>query len=263
MSSNVPASDQCDTATIRIGPLTLQRLERDGAIALVGAAVAERRKLDLAICNAHTVLLAIDDSSYADTLNRMTLLNDGVGVNLASRMVSGAPFPANLNGTDLIPELLSRIGRPLRLFLLGASQASVEGAARHIADTYPDHEIAGFRNGYFAGEEIDGIIETINAGKVDLLMVAMGNPRQERFITANRDRLDATVCIGVGALFDFMSGSVVRAPKFMRMLGLEWLFRLMQEPGRLGRRYFIGIPRFLLATLRLPRDRDTLGKRPM
>ena len=174
MSSNVSASDQCDNAKIRIGPLTLQRLERNGAIALVGAAVAERRKLDLAICNAHTVLLAIDDSSYADVLNRMTLLNDGVGVNLASRMVSGAPFPANLNGTDLIPELLSRIGRPLRLFLLGASQASVEGAARHIADTYPEHEITGFRNGYFAGEEIDGIIETINAGKVDLLMVRDG-----------------------------------------------------------------------------------------
>ncbi|WP_107988265.1 WecB/TagA/CpsF family glycosyltransferase [Breoghania corrubedonensis] len=231
-------------------------MEREDAIALVRTSVEQGSKLDIAICNAHTVLMALDDNSYVDVLNRMTLLNDGVGVNLASRILSGRGFPDNLNGTDLVPDILANVGVPLRIFLLGASPASLEGAARHIAQAYPHHEIVGCRDGYFAGEDVETIVETINAARADLLLVAMGNPRQERFIVANRERLTPKVCIGVGALFDFLSGSVARAPRFFRTMGLEWLFRFLQEPRRLGRRYFIGIPRFLLATLRFPRQRN-------
>ncbi|MDJ0930997.1 WecB/TagA/CpsF family glycosyltransferase [Breoghania sp.] len=137
MLSNVNASNRPDIATIQIGPLTLQRLERENAIALIGTAVGQRRKLDVAICNAHTVLLALDDPDYANVLNRMTLLNDGVGVNLASRLVCGHGFPANLNGTDLVPDILATLDIPLRVFLLGASPTSLEGAAKILRRPIP------------------------------------------------------------------------------------------------------------------------------
>ncbi|MDJ0930998.1 WecB/TagA/CpsF family glycosyltransferase [Breoghania sp.] len=103
-------------------------------------------------------------------------------------------------------------------------------------------------------DDVEEVIETINAAQADLLLVAMGNPLQEHFIMANWERLNPTVCIGVGALFGFMPGAVVRALGFVRTLGLEWLFRFLQEPRRLARRYCIGIPRFLLAALRLRRQ---------
>ncbi|WP_208995859.1 WecB/TagA/CpsF family glycosyltransferase [Pannonibacter tanglangensis] len=213
-----------------------------------------RLKMDIGICNANTVLQAMDSPAYARTLSRMTLFNDGIGVDIANRALTGAPFPANLNGTDLVPFILHTIGLPLRIYLLGAKPEPVARAAEHIEDNYPGHHVAGFRDGYFGPDELDDVIADINAAKADLLLVGMGNPRQEQFIVDNRARLNPTVCIGVGALFDFMSGEVVRAPQVLQAAGLEWLFRLMQEPRRLGKRYTIGIYRFLAAVYRLRQE---------
>ncbi|ADZ72329.1 WecB/TagA/CpsF family glycosyltransferase [Polymorphum gilvum] len=241
-SPGVPAG----TEVVQIGPLGLNKLTRAQAVDLVRTAILLRRKADFAICNAHTALLAIDDPAYAETLGRMILLNDGIGVDIASRILTGSGFPANLNGTDFVPDLLASIGVPLRIYLLGARPASVEGTARHLSQTYPQHEVVGHRDGYFGEAERPAVIDAVNAARADLLLVAMGNPLQERFIADNRDRLAPTVCMGVGALFDFLSGEVVRAPKPVQAMGLEWLFRLLQEPRRLGRRYTVGVVRFLL-----------------
>eukprot|EP00903_Cladosiphon_okamuranus_P000956 g954.t1 len=236
--------------TARIGPFAIARLHLEEAVSLVRTSVEQRAPLDIAICNAHTVLTALDTPEYAETLKKMTLLNDGIGINLASRFLEGRPFPANLNGTDLLPSVLAGIGIPLRIYLLGAREDQVRGAMQHIETTYPDHQVVGCRNGFFRDEETAGICAEINATRPDLLLVAMGNPRQEFFITQNRDQLTVPVAVGVGALFDFMSGAVFRAPGFVRKAGLEWLFRLLQEPRRLFHRYVIGIPRFLFAVAR-------------
>lgn len=230
---------------IAIGPFAVQRFQLADVIALVRSHVQQRRPLDVAICNAHTILTALDDPDYAGTLQQMTLLNDGIGISLANRLLNGEAFPENLNGTDLIPNLLADIGTPLRIFLLGAREEQVAGARAQIEAAYPMHEVVGCRDGYFGEDETADVCAAINAVKPDLLLVAMGNPRQEFFITSNRSRLDVPVAIGVGALFDFLSGAVVRAPRIVQKLGLEWLFRLLQEPRRLFRRYVIGIPRFL------------------
>lgn len=235
----------------RIGPLGIHKLTRPQAVDMMRSALLLRIKMDIGICNANTVLQAMDSPSYARTLSRMTLFNDGIGVDIANRALTGSRFPANLNGTDLIPYVLHTIGLPLRIYLLGAKPEPVARAAEHIEENYPGHHIAGYRDGYFGPEDLDEVIADINAAKADLLLVAMGNPRQEQFIVDNRARLNPTICIGVGALFDFLSGDVVRAPKFMQEAGLEWLFRLMQEPRRLGKRYTVGIYRFLYAVWRL------------
>jgi len=229
-----------------IGPLSILRMQRDEAIDLIRTAVLSRRRMDIGICNAHTILSAIDDPAYAQTLRSLTLFNDGLGTELASRMLHGKGFPDNLNGTDLVPAILREIGIPLRIYLLGAAEAQVQAARAHIAETYPHHTVVGVRNGYFAPADEPAICDAINAASPDLLLVGMGNPLQERFIAQYGDRAGATVAIGVGALFDFMSGTVIRAPKPIQNIGLEWLFRLLQEPRRLSRRYLIGIPRFFL-----------------
>ncbi|MEJ8476290.1 WecB/TagA/CpsF family glycosyltransferase [Roseibium algae] len=236
---------------VRIGPLELMRLDLVGAIEFLRSTVQQRRVTDVAICNSHTLLTALDEPSYASILQSMTLFNDGVGINWASRYLHGRSFPDNLNGTDFVPILLDQIGIPLRIYLLGAKKAELDLAAASIAKKYPLHTVVGARDGYFSPEQTADVCQVISDAKPDLLLVAMGNPRQERFIHENRAALNVTVAIGVGALFDFMSGRVVRAPRLMRALQLEWLFRLIQEPRRLFQRYVIGIPRFLLAIRRL------------
>ena len=230
--------------TAEIGPLSILRMERDEAIDLIRTSVLSRERVDIAICNAHTILMALDDPAYAETLQSLTLLNDGLGAELAGKILHGKGFPDNLNGTDLVPAILREIDVPLRIYLLGAGEEQVQAAGAHIAETYPHHSVVGVRNGYFGPADVLEVCDAVKAANPDLLLVGMGNPLQERFIAQHADRMDATVAIGVGALFDFMSGSVIRAPKPIQTIGLEWLFRLLQEPRRLARRYLIGIPRF-------------------
>lgn len=234
-----------------IGPLSILRMSSEEAVQLVQTSVKLRYPIEIAICNAHTTLTALDDPAFAATLQEMTLLNDGIGIDLASRFLNGKGFPDNLNGTDLVPAILSEIDLPLRIFLLGANETRVQLAKEHIERVYPRHQVVGARNGYFDMSDCDSVCTEINRAAPDLLLVGMGNPRQEYFIVQNRAHLDATVAIGVGALFDFMSGSVIRAPKMVQAAGLEWLFRLLQEPRRLFRRYVVGIPRFFAALVRL------------
>lgn len=246
---SIHCQEQPDTAAI--GPFCLLSMRFDGAVSHVRSAVDQRRRLNIAICNAHTLLTAFDDAEYANVLQSMTLLNDGIGVNIANNLLNGNSFPDNLNGTDFVPYMLQTIGVPLRIYLFGAHDAQLAGACAAIRERYPDHIIVGQRSGYFEAGEVPAICRDISEAKPDLLLVAMGNPRQERFIMEHQDSLDVPVAIGVGALFDFMSGSVARAPKVLQVLGLEWLFRLALEPRRLFRRYIIGIPRFLFAIFKL------------
>ncbi len=235
----------------RFGPLHIARMTSQEAVELVRSSVEHQLPLDIAICNAHTVLTALDQPEFASTLNRMTLLNDGVGVGIAGRFLQGQKFPENLNGTDLTPKILSDIGLPLRIYLLGAQPKEVCMAKQHIESAYPQHKVVGFRNGFFDMNNCGDVCDQINEARADLLLVAMGNPRQENFIVQNRHRLNVSVTIGVGALFDFMSGTVMRAPNVVQSAGLEWLFRLLQEPRRLFQRYIVGIPRFVTEIVKL------------
>lgn len=220
-------------------------VSRDKAIETISRSVVDGTQIRVAFCNAHTMLLALKDPEYSGLLRRFLVLNDGVGLNLASRIMNARGFDENLNGTDFVPDLLRRCPADLSVYLLGARQDVVERAARRLARDHPRHRIVGCRNGYVAPHETDAVLAAVNAAKPDLLLVAMGNPLQERFIQAHGDRLDARVLIGVGALFDFLAGRARRAPRLVRRLRLEWAFRLLQEPIRLGRRYTVDLLAFL------------------
>lgn len=205
----------------------------------------------LVLANAHTLNVASANPAAREAIRAATLvLNDGVGLDVYARLRTGAPFPYNFAGTDLVPRLLgecARRGLPLRVFLYGARPGRAAEAARRIERAYAPVKVIGALDGHeTTGDEAR---RAIDAAHPDLLLVGLGNPRQEEWLAANAPGLRARIAIGVGALFDFMSGSVVRAPRAVRAMRLEWMFRLALEPRRLFRRYVVGVPLFLWRTL--------------
>lgn len=204
----------------------------------------------LAFLNAHCVNLAFESAEYRKSLDGFMILPDGIGVDLASLALHGSHFPENLNGTDFVPFLLSRLARPLRVALIGAAPGIVERAADAFAKQAPHHTYLPIAHGYFAaGAETEAVLSRLRAARADIVLVALGVPTQELFIARHIGGREATVAIAVGALLDFMAGKVPRAPRVMRNLRLEWVYRLMMEPRRLWRRYLLGNPRFILHIL--------------
>lgn len=196
----------------------------------------------ICIANAHTLNIACADPQYAkDLAQGDTVINDGFGYRIGSHL-RGFHTNYNFNGTDLIPRLFSEVETPLRVFLYGATEDSNAKAAKKVSDSYPNVQIVGRLHGFV---EEDLALEAINACAPDLLLCALGQPKQERFMVRNRKALHVKVQVGVGGLFDFLSGTKPRAPKFVRDFGFEWLYRLAHEPRRLFRRYVIGNPLFL------------------
>lgn len=238
------------------------------ANATPGAALSEllddKRRRSAHFVNAHCVNTAAHNRSYAATLSAANyLLPDGSGISLAARM-TGRRLSANLNGTDLFPALcLAAAARGLSVYLLGAAPGIAEAAGETAKRIAPDLRIAGSRDGYFSDAETGAVIEEINNSGADILLVAMGVPMQELWLDRHRNELDASLVMGVGGLFDFYSGRMKRAPKIFRKIGCEWLWRLALEPRRLGARYLIGNPLFMLrAALNAARWRRAHGAVP-
>jgi exopolysaccharide biosynthesis WecB/TagA/CpsF family protein len=205
----------------------------------------------VAFVNAHCVNVAMSDADYRLALGRAArLLPDGSGLALAAGL-GGRRLAANLNGTDLVPLLCRRLARAGRsVFLLGGQPGVAEAAAKELQRRAPGLIVAGTRDGYFAPDEEDDVIEAVNRADADVLLVAFGVPRQELWIDRNMARLGAALVMGVGGLFDFMSGRIPRAPLALRRLGLEWTWRFYQEPRRMFGRYMLGNPRFVARAVR-------------
>jgi exopolysaccharide biosynthesis WecB/TagA/CpsF family protein len=179
--------------------------------------------------------------------------------------LEGAPFFYNFNGTDLFPRVMAELAparagaqpRKLRTFLYGAVPGRAEIVAGVIASRYPNVEVVGVRDGY-AKDDAETVAR-INAASPDLLLVAKGNPLQERWLDTHGPALRVGVAAGVGALFDFMSGAVDRAPEWVRAARAEWMYRLALEPRRMFNRYVIGNPVFLARAVR-HKARRRLGR---
>ena len=174
-----------------------------------------------------------DDVASADVINV-----DGVGVLWGARLL-GIAIDERVAGIDVMTEMFALCAQKgYRPFLLGAEQDVLDAMAEELARQYPSLVIAGLQNGYFtAGEEAD-VIAAINASGADCLFVALPTPRKERFLKRYRSELLPSFVMGVGGSFDVYAGKVARAPILVQRLGLEWLFRVAQEPRRLWRRYY-------------------------
>jgi exopolysaccharide biosynthesis WecB/TagA/CpsF family protein len=217
------------------------------ALDWISRRVRSRQKTLLNFVNAHCLNTSCKNAAYRRVLRQShRLLPDGSGVKLALRF-QGIALQENLNGTDLFPHLCRKAAEQgLSLYLLGAGPGVAAQAAGNMLKRYPHLKIAGTRDGFFSAAEEDEVIATINRSGADILLVAMGVPRQELWLARHLDKLDTAVNMGVGGLFDFYSERISRAPLWLRKSGMEWVWRLLQEPGRMWRRYIIGNPEFVM-----------------
>jgi alpha-1,3-mannosyltransferase len=215
------------------------------AVALVDSNVVEGRRAAVAYLNAHTALQAVANKQLRQALMGFLVFNDGVGVDIAARMKYGARFSDNLNGTDFTPRYLAETKHKFRIYLLGAQPGVAADVAKIFAARFPQHNIAGYHDGYFSAHQSADVAQTIRASGANLLLVAMGNPAQEIWIAENLEKTGAVLAFGVGALFDFTAGRFPRAPEFVRKLRAEWLYRLAKEPKRLWQRYTVNNVAFL------------------
>ncbi len=225
------------------------------------ARARERRTSLLCFVNADCLNQAVSNQAYRDVLRHADrVVGDGIGVRLAARF-GGHQMRENVNGTDLFPQLCqAAVDAGVSLFLLGARPGVAAAAAEEMERRYPGLQIAGHHHGYLTPDEEPGLIARINESGAGILLVAMGAPAQEQWIDRHRDDLRVGLALGVGGLFDFYSGRLPRAPQWVREMGLEWVWRLAHEPGRMWRRYLVGNPRFLMRTwwaARGPRPRAT------
>jgi exopolysaccharide biosynthesis WecB/TagA/CpsF family protein len=200
--------------------------------------------------NANNANLAMRNARYRQGLSKSEVLPDGVGVDIASRALYGTSFPANLNGTDFIPALLVHSERPLKIALVGARPEILPGAVAGFKAATPWHEFVAVSDGFFDKSDSAKVLDDLAALDPDITLIAMGSPSQEIWIDTHIRKGHGRVVFGVGALFDFVSGAVPRAPELIRDLRLEWVWRLIHEPSRLWRRYILGNPVFLFHVLR-------------
>lgn len=196
--------------------------------------------------NAHCCNTRRHDPAYARAVAKADLLlADGIGVELAAKM-TGQKLTANLNGTDLVPALLEEAAkRGKSIFLFGGKPGVADAAAANLIHHTPNLRIAGTRDGYQGAQHVENVIADINESGADIVLVALGVPMQELWLDQHGHLLNATLCMGVGALFDFLAGAVTRAPAIVRRARMEWAWRLLQEPGRMAKRYLAGNFTFL------------------
>ncbi len=240
----------------------VSNLSQHEAIAMLETAIATKSFTKVAFLNAHCANTAVNDNSFADILANFLVLPDGIGVDIAASVLYGHPFSENLNGTDFVPALLMSMNRPLTIGVVGASHENGNLATVDLVKKIPQHRFVYLNDGFLSAEQEPEVIARIRDLRPDILLVAMGVPRQEKWIAKNLDSASCTVPIAVGALLDFLSGSVPRAPKIMRQLRMEWVFRLCVEPARLWRRYIIGNPVFLIR-IAAQKLRGNTGKRAL
>ena len=195
--------------------------------------------------NSHNANVMLKNPAYREILGRHLVLPDGLGVDIASVAMHGRTFPANLNGTDFIPALLTYMTTPKKIGLVGARPDVLERARKGFAEHAPWHEFVAIQDGFFDEADSASVADEIARHKVDILLIAMGTPKQEIWIDRYIRPEHARLVFGVGALFDFMAGEVSRASPKARSLRVEWLHRFRLEPKRLWRRYFVGGPIFL------------------
>jgi len=228
------------------------------ALALLEQKLSSETFTHIAFLNANNANVMARDPEYRDVLGRSLVLPDGIGVDIAAHFLNGGRFTANLNGTDFVPAALTFITKPLRVGLLGATSEVLQAAAVNFRKQTPWHEFFEISDGYFDRADPVLILKRIENAHIDLLLVAMGTPLQEKWVDKHLSAKHARVVISVGALLDFVSGRVARAPGWVRKMRSEWLYRLWLEPSRLWRRYVLGIPIFLGHVLhhrlRMPRQ---------
>ncbi|MEL6921036.1 MAG: WecB/TagA/CpsF family glycosyltransferase [Pseudomonadota bacterium] len=219
------------------------------AIDFVSACIEHGRYQPVSFLNANNANIAWERHDAADAFAKNVVLSDGIGVDIAAKTLTGSAFRANLNGTDLIPTLLREARTPLKVGLFGGKPGVADSAANVFRTVDDRHAYRVISHGYVNADDEVAILKQLRDWQPDILLVALGVPRQEIWVAQNLDENHCTVPISVGALFDLVSGEVRRAPAWVQWIRSEWAYRLAVEPRRLWKRYILGNPIFLWRAL--------------
>ncbi len=242
--------------SIRLHGMRVDRVDMDGALALIGGFIASGGPpRHVLTADASMVVTAAEDPEFARIADKADLVTpDGAGILWAAKRV-GAPIPAKVSGVDLSARLCQLSAeKGWRIFFFGAAPGVAEEAAARIRARFPGANVVGWRDGFFGPSDEPAVVEQIKAARPDVLLVALGIPKQEKFIDRHKAALGVPVSIGVGGTFDVFSGAVKRAPVWMQNSGLEWAYRLASNPKKISKVALL--PRFALMTLRAERKTD-------
>ena len=224
----------------------LDTVTLDDAVKLVDEAVASRRPTLNASLNAAKLVRMQTDTELRESVELCDLVTaDGVPVVWAARAL-GHDVPGRVNGTDLMELLFAHAAeRVYSVYLFGSEPGIVSRARMEIERRHPAIRIAGTQHGFFAPTEEESVVRRIAAAQPDILFIALGTPQKELFQARHRDELGVPFTMGVGGSFEVLAGVRKRAPRWAQRTGLEWAFRMVQEPRRLAGRYVVGNTRFV------------------
>ena len=237
--------------TVNLFGIPVEAMTMSQTLDLVDEVISSRKSLQIGVINAAKVVNMEKDPELREAvLSSDIILADGAAVVWASKLLR-SPLPERVAGIDIMFGMFERGNdKGHRVFCLGATEAISQTVADNLARDYPGCVLAGRHHGYFTEDEAQSIADQIRDSKADILLVAMTSPKKERFLAKWMDHMQVPVCHGVGGSFDVYAGKVERAPESWQKLGLEWLYRVKQEPGRLWKRYLFTNLSFLWMLLK-------------
>jgi N-acetylglucosaminyldiphosphoundecaprenol N-acetyl-beta-D-mannosaminyltransferase len=241
----------------RVGTVPVDAVDLEGALDVIERLVAAGQGGTVFTPNVDHVVLAERDARMRAAYEAVNLsLVDGMPVLWASRLL-GTPVPEKVSGSDLVVPLLRRAAaRNWRVYFLGGDPGVGERAKAEILRELPTLDVVGIDSPRIQVDAIDpAVLERVRAAKPDIVLVALGAPKQEIFCHEQREKLSPAVLLGVGASLDFVAGTRARAPNWISKSGLEWLYRMAQEPKRLAGRYLLRDPQFVAIVARQVAER--------
>ena len=221
-------------------------ISMDQALDTAWELMKKRKAAYVVTPNPEIVMLCRENPAMAAAVDNADLvIADGIGVIYGARILK-TPLVQKIPGIDFSARLMERMaGEGMSVFLIGARPGEADTAAQRLSEKFPGLRIAGTNDGYFDDDR--PIVEKINAAAPDLLLVCLGAPKQELWMQQHRDELDVGLMIGAGGSMDVFAGMAERAPEKWQRAGLEWLYRLLKEPKRIGR--MMKLPKFLLLVI--------------
>jgi len=221
-------------------------------IARIDNSIENKRVINHVVINAGKVVAMQTNKDLFDSVINCDLINaDGQSIVWAAKFL-GKPLPERVAGIDIMENLVELAHKKnYKCFFFGAKEEVVKKLAQHYSEKYSPNIIAGYRNGYYEKEDELNIAKEIAVSNADILFVAITSPKKEIFLNNYKDILSSVgFTMGVGGSFDVITGVTARAPRWMQKMGLEWFYRLIQEPRRMWRRYMVGNYKFMILILK-------------
>ncbi len=234
------------TPVRRLLGVDVHAVTMEQTLAICRRAIETHSHLNIGVVNAAKIVAMRRDRHLHEAVAGSDLvLADGMAVVWAGKLLR-QPLPGRVAGIDLFEQLLGLANQHrYGVYFLGATQEILNEVVQRVQRKYPHLRIAGSRNGYFPDDQAGGVADEIKNSRADLLFVAMTSPKKELFLDRFGDHLGVAICHGVGGSFDVLAGKVRRAPRIWQRLGLEWLYRVIQEPRRMWKRYLVTNVQFL------------------